>query len=103
MKKINKKDNNKQKITFSSVIIIILIFLFLMVLTKSLVNQYNSYKHNTAEELEILREYNKAEKKKSELDAKKKLVDTDNFIENIAREKCKMYMRNERVYRNSNR
>lgn len=91
------KKNNIKKIflIFSFSIIIFMLVKNLINQEERLKHYNNELKHLSAKEIEL-------NQKKEDLLKKKEIVNTNEYIENVAREKCNMYMPNERVYININ-
>lgn len=83
-------------------IIITFIFAFIFALLKILISQEEKIKYYNIEYNHLNSKYDKLIHKQDDLKKKKQIVNTDEYIENMAREKCNMYKPNERVYININ-
>lgn len=76
-------------------------FVFFM-LIRILYNQEDRFAHYNTEFKELNKKELELNQNKDNMLKKKELVNTDEYIENIAREQWQMYKPNERVYININ-
>lgn len=84
---------NKKKLIRNIIIILALIYaVFTLIKQQNVINQYVSTSKDLASQIEQEKEY------KDELAKKQEDINSDEFIEDAAREKLDMYLPNERVY-----
>lgn len=96
------QNKNISKSNLKSIFIIIFVGIFLFTLLKILITQEEKIKYYNIEYEHLSSKQKKLLNDKENLLKKKEIVNTDEYIENIAREKCNMYKPNERVYININ-
>lgn len=86
----NKKTNN----FFKRILILVFIgyFVYTLIMQQQTLNAYANQRAKCNEEREVAQEENK------ELQEMKENINSDEYIEQIAREKLGMYYPNERVY-----
>lgn len=84
---------NKKKLIRNIIIILALIYaVFTLIKQQNVINQYVSTSRDLASQIEQEKEY------KDELAKKQEDINSDEFIEDEAREKLDMYLPNEKVY-----
>ena len=84
---------NKKKLIRNIIIILALIYaVFTLIKQQNVINQYVSTSKDLASQIEQEKEY------KDELAKKQEDINSDEFIEDAAREKLDMYLPNEKVY-----
>ena len=84
---------NKKKLIRNIIIILALIYaVFTLIKQQIVINQYVSTSRDLASQIEQEKEY------KDELAKKQEDINSDEFIEDEAREKLDMYLPNEKVY-----
>ena len=84
---------NKKKLIRNIIIILALIYaVFTLIKQQNVINQYVSTSKDLASQIEQEKEY------KDELAKKQEDINSDEFIEDTAREKLDMYLPNEKVY-----
>ena len=84
---------NKKKLIRNIIIILALIYaVFTLIKQQNVINQYVSTSRDLASQIEQEKEY------KDELAKKQEDINSDEFIEDTAREKLDMYLPNEKVY-----
>lgn len=84
---------NKKKLIRNIIIILALIYaVFTLIKQQNVINQYVSTSRDLASQIEQEKEY------KDELAKKQEDINSDEFIEDAAREKLDMYLPNEKVY-----
>ena len=86
----NKKINNLLKKIL--VLIFIIYFVYTIIAQQKTLNTYAQEKDKCNEDIEV------AQEKQEELQEMKENINSDEYIEQIAREKLGMYYPNERVY-----
>lgn len=91
-----RKDNIKK------IFIVFFFSIIIFMLIKNLINQEERLNHYNNELRHLSTKEMELNQKKEDLIKKKEIVNTNEYIENVAREKCNMYMPNERVYININ-
>ena len=84
---------NKKKLIRNIIIILALIYAaFTLIKQQTVINQYVDTSKDLASQIEDQKEY------KDELAKKQEDINSDEFIEETAREKLDMYLPNEKVY-----
>lgn len=99
-KKTNKKkkNNKRRKMNTQTKLISLVLFIFIFYFVLKIVEQEKTLKEHKAQNNYLSQEIVRLEKEQASLKEKKEIINSDEYIENMAREKCNMYMPNERVY-----
>lgn len=87
-----KKSNKKNILKFCLILFFIIYVTLILIKQQNTLNSYKNEKEYLADKISEQTDY------KNELISKKQNVNSNEYIEQIAREKLNMYMPNERVY-----
>ena len=88
---------NKKILKVIIILIVLSYFIYIIVKQKTTLNSYKSEQDYVSEQIQEQQEY------KNELADMKANINSDEYIEQIARDKLDMYLPNERVYVDSNK
>lgn len=88
---------NKKILKVIIILIVLSYFIYIIVKQQTILNSYKSEQDYVSEQIQEQQEY------KNELADMKANINSDEYIEQIARDKLDMYLPNERVYVDANK
>ena len=88
---------NKKILKVIIILIVLSYFIYIIVKQQTTLNSYKSEQYYVSEQIQEQQEY------KNELADMKANINSDEYIEQIARDKLDMYLPNERVYVDANK